>query len=136
MSNIAVTTEQGVTVETFVKAAAEGKVRFYRVRENGTYRHIQFLADGTKEREVAEWIAGQREEGVTMKAIASDINLSVPSVRRILNSLLLTEEVEEYDESDIEPLLAETEEEAAEATETTETPAAVVLGPLKADGTF
>lgn len=125
MSTIVVTTAQDVTVDTFVQAAAEGKVKFYRQRSNGTYRHVQFLADGTEAREVAEWVANERQEGKTMKEIAKDMHLSVPSVRRILNSLLLTEEVEEYDAEDIEPLLAEAPAEAE-----------ALVGPVKEDGTF
>ena len=107
MSNIAITAQQGTTVETFVKGAVEGSVKFYTLRSNGTYRHIPFLAEGSTEREVAEWVASQREEGVTMKAISVEMHLSVPSVRRVLNSLLLTEEVEEYDTDEIAEILAE-----------------------------
>ena len=106
-STIAITAAAGTTVETFVEAAAKGTVKFYTIRENGTYRHIPFLGAGTVEREVAEWVAMQREEGVTMKAIAAEMHLSVPSVRRVLNSLLLTQEVEEYDTDDIATILAE-----------------------------
>lgn len=107
MNTIATTVTQGTTVETFVESAANGTVKFYRVRDNGTFRHIPFLADGTQDREVAEWVADQRDQGVTMKAIATEMHQSVPSVRRILNSLLLTEEVEGYDSDEIAEILAE-----------------------------
>lgn len=109
MSNIAITAVAGTTVETFVQGAVEGSVKFYTLRSNGTYRHIPFLADGTKDREVAEWVADQREQGTTMKAIATEMHMSVPSVRRVLNSLLLTEEVEEYDTEEIAEILADNE---------------------------
>lgn len=114
MSGIAITAAAGTTVETFVQAAAEGSVKFYRLRDNGTYRHIPFLAADSKDRETAEWVAEQREEGVTMKAIAADMHMSIPSVRRVLNSLLLTEEVEEYDTDEIAEILADIAEVTVE----------------------
>jgi hypothetical protein len=106
MNTIEIRVTEAVTVENFRQQAAEGNVQFYRVRGNGTTRHIPFFAEGTKDREVAEWVAEQREDGVTMKALATELHLSVPSVRRILNSLLLSEEVDEYEDEDIAEILA------------------------------
>lgn len=105
MSNIAVTITEGTTVDTFPTAVAEGRVRFYSVRGNGTTRHMQYLTG--KDREIAEWVVQQREEGVTMKAIAAEALMSVPTLRRLINALALTEEVDEYDAEDIAALLAE-----------------------------
>lgn len=121
MSNILFTVTQGTTVETFVSALAEGKVKFYRVRENETTRHIQYLAEGTEAREVAEWVAEQREDGVTMKAIAAEMHASIPTVRRMINALLLAEEVEGYDAEEVAEILADaasTEEPVVEVAET------------------
>lgn len=95
-----------VTVDNFAEALASGKVQLYTVRGNGTTRHIPFYAEGSKDREVAEYVMEQREDGVSMKAIATELHLSVPSVRRMLNSLLLSEDVEEYGEEDIAEILA------------------------------
>lgn len=117
MTTIMTVIAEGTTVETFATALAEGKVRFYRVRENDTYRHVPYFAEGTKEREVGEWVLEQREEGVTMKAIATEMHVSVPSVRRLINAVLLAQEVEEYDEEDIADLLEEAAVEPAATTE-------------------
>lgn len=120
MSTIEIRVTEAVTVDNFAKAAAEGTVQFYRVRGNGTTRHIPFYAEGTKEREVAEYVAEQREDGVSMKAIATELHMSVPSVRRMLNSLLLSEEVDGYDEEEIAEILADAHE--GDGTEATEIP--------------
>lgn len=118
MSTLEIRVTEAVTVANFTEAAAKGEVQFYKVRGNGTTRHIPFFAEGSKEREVAEWVAEQREEGVTMQAIAKDLHLSVPSVRRMLNSLLLSEEVDGYDEEEVAEILADANEgDGTDATE-------------------
>lgn len=117
MSTILTVVTEGTTVETFQTALAEGKVRFYRVRENDTFRHIPYFAEGTKDREVGEWVLGQREEGVTMKAIAAEMHVSVPSVRRLINAVILANEVEDYDAEDIADLLEDAAVEPAATTE-------------------
>jgi hypothetical protein len=99
-----------VTVDNFAEALASGKVQLYTVRGNGTTRHIPFYAEGTADREVAEQVAEWREDGRTMKSIADELHLSVPSVRRMLNSLYLSEDVESYDEEDIASVLADASE--------------------------
>lgn len=95
MTTIIATITPTTTVETLAAEAAEGSVKFHRERGNGTTRRVQYLADGTAERETAEWITVQRSEGRTMKAIAAEMHVSVPTVRRMINALLLTWEVEE-----------------------------------------
>jgi len=107
-----------VTVDNFAESLASGNVQLYTVRGNGTTRHIPFFAEGTEDREVAEQVAEWREDGRTMKAIATELHLSVPSVRRMLNSLYLSEDVESYDEEDIAAILAD----AAEVAEGNEEP--------------
>jgi hypothetical protein len=112
MSTIITQVNADTTVENFFDQAAKGTVKFYRERGNGTTRHIAFLADGTTDREVAEWAADQREQGVTMRTLSREMHLSVPTIRRMLNALLLTEEVEEYEAEDIADLLALVQEPA------------------------
>ena len=106
MSAVLATVASDTTVDNFVAQAAEGKVKFHTERGNGTTRRIQFLAAGTAERETAEWVAEQREEGVTMKAIAATLHVSVPTVRRMINALLLTEEFEQAEAEDLEDLVS------------------------------
>lgn len=102
-----------VTAETFIQAATEGKIHFYRVRENGTYRHIPFLTG--EDREHAQWIASQREAGRTMKEIADELHLSIPTVRRMINGLLLVEEVEEAEVNYLAQWLREAQDDTAAA---------------------
>lgn len=120
MSSIVTTVTPTTTVDTVAAEAAEGKVKFHRERANGTTRRVQFLAEGTTDREVAEWVVAERAEGKTMKAIAAEMHVSVPTVRRMINALLLTWEVEE----DAADML-----EGAVVVQ-------VVEGPVQADGTF
>jgi hypothetical protein len=115
MTTIVTTIAQDVTAANFAEAVETGRVRFYRVRANGSTRHVPFLPEGSEQRMLAEWIVEQRDEGRTMKSIATEALLSVPSVRRLINSLLLTEEVEDYDEEDIAEILASAEVDAEEA---------------------
>lgn len=117
MTSIAITAPADVTVENFLEAARNGRVKFHTVRANGTTRRVQFYADGTKPREEADWVQEQRDEGRTMRDIAAELHLSVPSVRRMLNALALAEEVEGYEPEELEELLAEavTDQEATSA---------------------
>lgn len=116
MNTTIITVSTDTTVDNFLEQAGTGKVRFYTERADGTTRHIPFLALGTKEREVGEWVLLQREEGVSMKEIAKSMHSSVPSVRRLINQTLLANEVEEYDTEEISDIL----EQAAEETTNTE----------------
>lgn len=78
-----------------VTRTGKGDEATYRkVRANGTARRIPLLAAGTEARTVAEGIVAARNEGTTMKAIAADLHVSVPTVRRMINSLLLTQKHE------------------------------------------
>lgn len=118
-NSIAFTVVEGVTVETFQQDLAEGKVRTYIVRKDDTMRHVPYMVEGTEERETAEWVMEQREEGVTMKEIAKALHLSVPSVRRMINGLLLAEEVEEFEAEDIAEILALAAQDVEITTEVT-----------------
>lgn len=107
MSTIVTTvTSPSVTAENFLESAAAGTVKFHTEREDGTMRHVQFFAPETADREVAEWVLLQRDNGVPMKAIAREMHSSIPTVRRVINAMLLTLEVEEYDTDEIADLLA------------------------------
>lgn len=117
MTSIVTTVHPSTTVDTLFTQAAEGLVKFHSERANGTTRRIQFLAEGTQARDTAEWVVGQRSEGRTMKAIASEMHVSVPTVRRMINALTLTWDVEE----DAEEMLSG---------------AIVVEGPERPDSTF
>lgn len=117
MTAIVATVTATTTVDTLATEAAEGTVKFHTERSNGTTRRIQFLAEGTDARLVAEWVMEQRTDGRTMKAIAAEMHVSVPTVRRMINALLLTWEVEE---------------DAADLLDSV----TVVEGPAQADGTF
>lgn len=118
MSTIEIRVTESVTVANFREELAKGNVQFYRVRGNGTTRHIPVFVEGTKEFEVAEYVAEQREEGATMKALAAELHMSVPSVRRLINSYLLSDEVAGYEQEDIEELLADAAEgDGTDATE-------------------
>ena len=119
MTGTVVTTSTVVTAENLAAEAAQGNVKFHTLRNNGTTRRVQFLTEGTPEREVAEWVMAQRGEGVTMKTIAADMHVSVPTVRRMINALLLTWEVEDEAEALLDGVDLN-----------------VVEGPAKADGTL
>lgn len=109
--NIAVVATTDTTAATLISDLTNGVAKLYKERENGTYRRVHFLADGTKEREHAEWIVWQREEGRSMKAIATELHISVSAVRRMINDLALTEELEEMDNEDLAELLLGSEED-------------------------
>jgi hypothetical protein len=118
VSTIEIRVTESVTVANFTESVANGNVQFYRVRGNGTTRHIPVFAQGTPEFETAEQVAEWREDGKTMKDIAAELHMSVPSVRRLLNSYLLSDEVAEYDEEEIAEILADAQEgDGTDATE-------------------
>lgn len=106
MSTIEVRVTESVTAENFFEAVAKGDVQFYRVRGNGSTRHIPVFSEGSPEFQSAEWVQEQREDGRSMKDIAAELHLSVPSVRRLINSYSLSDEVAGYEAEDIEEILA------------------------------
>lgn len=107
MSSIQFRVSDDTTAATFKADCVTGKVRAYRLRENGRFALIKFLAEGTPEREVAEWIRLQQDEGRTALSIAKEIFSSSSSVRRARLYLETTEEIEEMDLEDIQALLGE-----------------------------
>lgn len=100
-----ITVSEDTTPDNFAQHAAEGKVQFHRERGNGTTRRVHFLQDGSKPREWAEWVRAQREDGRTMRQIANETHFSIPTLRRWLNDLALTEAVEEADEDELSEML-------------------------------
>lgn len=117
MTTIAFAAPATTTAATILADLTAGVAKVYRVRENGTFRKVHFLAEGTEAREHAEWVAMQREEGRSMKDIATELNLSIASVRRMLNDLALTTELEDSEEEDLAELLLGSEEDMVEAAE-------------------
>jgi DNA invertase Pin-like site-specific DNA recombinase len=86
-----VTIPAEVNTKTFPAAVAEGTVKFYRVRENGTTRNVPVLKG--EDLELAQAIKAAREEGVSVRDIAKANHISVATVRRYLQELELTEKV-------------------------------------------
>lgn len=103
---VATVVSDDVKPSTFLPAASEGKVKFHIERGNGTYRRLQFLAPGTAERAAAEAVVAKREQGVTMKTIAAELHVSVPTVRRMITALLVTTSTEEQSQADFAAVLA------------------------------
>lgn len=117
MTAIAIQATTDTTAATLIADLTSGAAKLYKERDNGTFRRVHFLADGTEAREHAEWVAAQREDGRSMKDIAAEINLSVSAVRRMLNDLALTEELEDMGAEDMADLLLGSEEDQEPATE-------------------
>lgn len=109
-----------VTPDSLLADLATGAAVIHKERGNGTFRRLHFLAPGSEARLHAEWVLAKRSEGIGMKAIANEMHTSVSAVRRVINDLLLTEEIEEMDQEDLEALLEGAVEATAEMeTETT-----------------
>jgi DNA-binding NarL/FixJ family response regulator len=106
---VATVVSEDVKPATFLPAAGEGKVKFHieRGSKGGTgFRRLQFLAPGTAERAAAEAVVAKREQGVTMKAIAAELHVSVPTVRRMITALLVTTSTEAQTQADFAAVLA------------------------------
>lgn len=63
--------------------------KFYKVRGNGSKRRVPTLAGD--DLTLAETVRGKRQAGATMRQLADEMHLSVSTLRRLLNSLALTE---------------------------------------------
>lgn len=72
-----------------------GVLAAYRVRSNGTTRHLDLAPLGSTLRDTAEW-ANERVEmdGFSVARVAHELHVSTATVRRYLESLELTEEIE------------------------------------------
>lgn len=72
-----------------------GQLQAYRVRANGTMRHLALYPLGSTERDTAEWISDAVDfDGRSVDAVARELHVSTATVRRYLEGLELTEEVE------------------------------------------
>jgi hypothetical protein len=103
------------TTTDLLVALNEGKATVHSERTNGTFRRRHFLADGTNDRAVAEWVrlqrTGQEADGEapavtprSMASIAKEMHISVAAVRRILIDLAVTEELEDTDQDELEAM--------------------------------
>lgn len=64
------------------------------VFRNTRGRRVSLLAPGSAERRQAEQVARKREQGLTMRQIEAETGLSLSTLRRLLNRLILTKEIE------------------------------------------
>lgn len=91
---VLVVASEKVTGPTLLEAVYGGKVRFAKERASGTTRAWTILAPGTKERAQAETVLERRAAKQPVEAIAKDMKVSVPTVRRMITALAFTREVE------------------------------------------
>lgn len=96
-----------------------GQLTAYRVRSNGTMRHLDLVPLASTMRAAAEWVSDAIDfDGRSVQSVARELHVSTATVRRYLESLELTEEIEAGDWDDLtfnaqgEPVWAQ-----AEATE-------------------
>jgi len=76
----------------------QGLLTAYRVRANGTMRHLElYPLDGTL-REAAEYVSDRVDmDGASVQAVARELWVSTATIRRYLEGLELTEEIESGD---------------------------------------
>jgi hypothetical protein len=73
----------------------QGELMAYRVRGNGTMRHVSLYPVHSTDREVAEFISDRVDmDGASVQAVARELHVSTATVRRYLEGLELTEEIE------------------------------------------
>jgi predicted transcriptional regulator len=73
----------------------QGLLAAYRVRSNGTTRHLDLCPLGSTLRDAAEWVSEAIEmDSRSVQSVARELHVSPATVRRYLESLELTEEVE------------------------------------------
>ncbi len=75
------------------KLAAEGLVRFYTQRANGTFRHWSYLAPGTPERAEAEAVAAECASA-KLHEVAAKRHVSLSTLRRARFNLDISQEAE------------------------------------------
>lgn len=109
--NIEVHASEAVTPRTFKRGVKTGKVQFYRVRKNGTTRHIPYLQEGSEERDIAEKVEALREKGVSVAEIAETMGVSQPTVRRYIERLRFARDIEKAKAGDVAKLIQKTKAE-------------------------
>lgn len=82
------------TLATAREMLEAGTLTAYTQRGNGTLRHLELAPLGSTRRDTAEWISERLEDGATVAQVAAELHVSKPTVRRMIMSLELTEEVE------------------------------------------
>lgn len=97
--------ENHVTPRTFKAAAKTGKIQFYRVRRNGTTRHIPYLPPESKEREIAEKVEEERQNGVSVSELAAAMGISQPTVRRHIERLRFSRAIDKAKAAEIGTLI-------------------------------
>lgn len=72
-----------------------GQLAAYRVRGTGTLRHLDLVPLGSTARDAAEWVSDAIDfDGRSVQSVARELHVSTATVRRYLEALELTEEVE------------------------------------------
>lgn len=80
----------------------QGLLNAYRVRANGTMRHLELCPLGSTMRDAAEWVSDAVDvDGRSVQSVGRELNVSAATVRRYLESLELTEEIENDEWSDL-----------------------------------
>ena len=109
--NTEIRVEEGVTPRTFKRGAREGTVKFYRVRGDGSARHIPYLAPGTTQRDQAEMVQSAIKKGFSVAELADQLEISQPTIRRLVERLALSKALEKYRSADVAQLLADADPE-------------------------
>jgi hypothetical protein len=91
---VVVTATEPVTGPKFLEAVYGGTVRFAKVRSSDTLRAWPVLAPNSPERQKAEQVMKARAAKQPVEAIAKSMNVSVPTVRRLITAYTFTLEVE------------------------------------------
>ena len=94
-TSVFATVEPGVVAKDLEAAAKAGKATFHVRRSDGTFRRMAYLPPGSPLRKQAEKVEHQHTvKKMTMKEIAKGMHVSIPTVRRILNNLELSRDIE------------------------------------------
>lgn len=98
-TNVIATVDPSAVASSLEAAAKQGKATFYVRRSDNTFRRMAYLPPNSSARRTAEKVEKQRLQSppVSMKDIAKEMHVSIPTVRRILNNLELSRHVEAGD---------------------------------------
>lgn len=98
-TSVFATVDPGIVAKDLEAAAKAGKATFHVRRSDGTFRRMAYLPPGSAARRTAEKVEKQRQDKVSMKDIAKGMHVSIPTVRRIINNLELSRNIEKGDMS-------------------------------------
>lgn len=98
-TSVVATVAPDAVAPTLQAAAAAGKATFHVRRTDGSLRRMAYLPPGSQQRKLAEKIVAMRDKKppVPMKDIAANLHVSIPTVRRMINNLELTQHIEKGD---------------------------------------